>query len=100
MRAHQRRRVRHQLPQRRPFVVRRAIGQKPDQRRSFNLLPVGPGEVGEDVRQFLPVLLARGINQRRTFQDGLLIIALAPFPDQFVSPGGILVRVAEIAGIG
>ena len=99
-RPHQRRGIGHQLPQHRPFVVGGAVGQQPNQRDGLDFLAVRAGEISEDVRQLRPVLLARGGDQGGAFEHRFLVIALAPFAHELVGPGGVLVGVAEIAGVG
>ena len=94
------RRVRKGLEERRPFPVVRARPQEADQGGGDDLVTTLLLKIGEHLRQSHPLPLPGGVHESRLPQHRRLVIPRTPRANEVVRPRGVLVRVAQVAGVG
>ena len=94
------RRVREGLDERGPFPLVRARPQEADQRGRDDLVAILLLQIGEHLRQPLPLPLPGRVDQPRRPEHRRLVIPRTPRADEVVRPRGVPVRVAEVAGVG
>ena len=92
--------VRKGLDERRPFSVVRARPQEADQGGGDDLVTILLLQIGEHLRQPLPLPLPGRVDQPCRPEHRRLVIPRTPRADEVVRPRGVLVRVAQVAGVG
>ena len=77
-----------------------AAAQQPHQRRLVDLVAVPLLQFGQHLGQAFPLSLAGQVDQLGPAKHLGLVVVSVPFADPLVGPGRVVVRVAQVAGIG